>query len=99
MKQDEQEELKKKRFRKFKPKHHFTIYDYSEIEQEDLENKVAELINQDGYYNDIVPVDEDAVTQMIGTSDSRKIAAIAAVIIVSLILVILYVFYLLGILG
>lgn len=35
----------------------FTIYDYSAIEQEELEERVDQLINSDGFYNEVLPYD------------------------------------------
>ena len=34
------------------------LYDYSEIKQEKIEQEVDALINQDGYYNEVIPIDE-----------------------------------------
>lgn len=46
-----------KGIRRFMPK--IDIYDYSELEAEALEQKVDELINADGFYNEVVPIDAD----------------------------------------
>ena len=53
-----EEEERKAHFRKItKKKKGFTIWDYSELEYDDLEKETAEKINQDHFYDEIPPID------------------------------------------
>ena len=49
--------VKKKRFRRLAEKIDDTLFDYSEIRQEELEEEIQNLVNMDGYYDEVVPID------------------------------------------
>lgn len=55
---NEDSEIKKPKKISLKVRISRKLYDYSEIEQEELEEKIADLINRDGYYNEVIPIDE-----------------------------------------
>lgn len=62
----------------------FSIYDYSEIEHDQLEEDVAELINKDGYYDDIVPIDdeiEESPLKKLSLGKTVGIIALASLIV------------------
>lgn len=67
------------------------LYDYSELEQEELEENVADLINRDGYYNEVVPIDEGMeYDDKRNGVDKRVIAVLAALCVVSGIIVYMF---------
>ena len=67
------------------------LYDYSELEQEELEENVADLINRDGYYNEVVPIDEGMeYDDKRNGVDKRVIAVLAALFVVSGIIVYMF---------
>lgn len=41
----------------------FSIWDYSELEYDELEKEIALKINVDGYYDEIVPIDKNEETE------------------------------------
>lgn len=47
------------RFRRLKAKIDNRVFDYSEIEREKIEEEIQNLVNKDGYYDEIEPVDAD----------------------------------------
>lgn len=54
---------KNQKFRKITKfsKPNFSIFDYSDIEREQLESEIEKLINQDGFYDEVSPDDSDVV--------------------------------------
>ena len=51
---------KKPRLRRLRAKIDDRLFDYSEIEQEKIEQDVDALVNADGYYNEVEPIDIDS---------------------------------------
>lgn len=47
------------RFRRLKAKMDNRIFDYSEIETSKIEEEIQNIVNKDGYYDEILPVDAD----------------------------------------
>lgn len=47
------------RFRRLKARIDSRVFDYSEIEREKIEEEIQNLVNKDGYYDEIEPVDAD----------------------------------------
>ena len=79
-------EEEKPRIRKLsKPK--FSIFDYSEIEHDQLEENVAALINQDGYYDEMVPFDEGEEEKISKEGRGKKIALICLSIAVTALII------------
>lgn len=83
----EKSATKKPKIRKLQRKSKFTIYDYSQVEQGILEDQVNELINQDGYYNEILPLDID---------DDYETAQIQKKPLILLIIIVLILLFMLG---
>lgn len=46
-----------KGFKKLKRSINEKIFDYSEIKQAEIEEKINELVNADGYYSEVLPID------------------------------------------
>ena len=78
-----QEEPPQRFKRLSKPK--FSIYDYSEIEHDQMEENVAALINQDGYYDELIPIDEDVYTDAPVEGLKKKILLITLSVIATLV--------------
>lgn len=47
------------RLKRIRDRFQEAVFDFSEIEQERIEKEIDELVNADGYYNEIEPIDID----------------------------------------
>lgn len=56
---EEQGKKPKRRLNRLRAKISDTVFDYSEIEQEKIEQEIDNLVNSDGYYNEVEPRDID----------------------------------------
>ena len=83
---EEPPEEKKPRFRRLSK---FTIFDYSEIEHDQLEENVAALINKDGYYDEMIPYDEGQVVKQAREGLGKKLILIGAAVLVTIIAIII----------
>lgn len=73
-------EEKGHRLRRLKARISDTVFDYSELEQEKIEQEINSLVNADGYYDEVEPIDID-----VDYKEERhinKAAVIAAVILI-----------------
>jgi hypothetical protein len=68
------------RFRRLKAKIDNKVFDYSEIEREKIEEEIQNIVNKDGYYDEIEPVDADDEIE-----ETRRINP-AAVLVIGLII-------------
>ena len=79
-------EEEKPKIRKLtKPK--FSIFDYSEIEHDQLEENVAALINQDGYYDEMIPFDEGREENISKEGLGKKIVLITLAVIITALII------------
>lgn len=63
------------------------VFDYSEIEQEKIEQQINDLVNADGYYDEVEPIDIDV--------SYEKPSRITKPLIISIILFIAYIIFIL----
>ena len=90
--EDEEEQADQPKKKKKKPKKKKirlkvridnTLYDYSELEEDALEQEAEKLINSDGYYNEVMPRDA-----FLAYDDGKKrIAKPVAIVVTALIIV------------
>lgn len=72
------------RLKRIRSKVQNALFDYSEIEQEKIEQEVDELVNADGYYNEVEPIDID-----VDYKKERRLNAPAIIAIIGLIVYII----------
>ena len=75
------------RLKRLRAKISDAVFDYSEIEQEKIEKQIDDLVNADGYYDEVEPVDADV--------DYEKESRITKPLIIAVILFIAYIIFLL----
>jgi len=75
--------VKKKRFKRLAEKIDDTLFDYSEIRQEELEEEIQNLVNMDGYYDEVVPIDAGEEYAEKGEINGIVIALFAALFLVA----------------
>ena len=77
------------RFRRLKAKVDSRIFDYSEIETSKIEEEIQNIVNRDGYYDEILPVDADEEVE-----EASKLNPLALVVggLIVAIVVFLYVY-------
>lgn len=78
---------KKPRLKRLRSRISNAVFDYSEIEQEKIEQKIDQLVNADGYYNEVEPVDIDV--------DYRPERRINKPVIIAVLALIAYIFIIL----
>ena len=69
------------RLRRIRDRIQEAVFDFSEIEQERIEEEVNNLVNADGYYNEIDPIDIDTEYEKEKSMAKPAIIAVAVFII------------------
>lgn len=75
------------RLKRLRAKISDAVFDYSEIEQEKVEKQIDDLVNSDGYYNEVEPADIDV--------EYEKKSRITKPLIIAIVLFIAYVIFIL----
>lgn len=78
---DEEAPVYKPRLKRIRDRFQEAVFDFSEIEQERIEQEIEELVNADGYYNEIEPIDIDVEYEKEKRITTPAIIAIAVFII------------------
>lgn len=79
-KSEAKEAAGRQRLRRIRDRISDAVFDYSEIEQEKIEERIDELVNSDGYYNEVEPIDLDSDYQ--GERQVNKPLLIAIIIFI-----------------
>ena len=80
-------EVRRPRLRNIRDRISDAVFDYSEIEQEKIEEKIDALVNADGYYNEVDPIDIDEEYQEERHLNKPLIIAIIGLIIYIILIV------------
>lgn len=73
------------RFKRLKARVDNALFDYSEIKREQIAEEINKLVNKDGYYNEVEPVDADQ-----DFKESVKISPAIVAIIVGIVGIVIY---------
>ena len=77
----EEAEEKPRRLKRFRTKVATALFDYSEIEQQKIEEEINELVNSDGYYDEVEPADANEDYEEERTLNTTAIFLIVVLIV------------------
>ena len=75
------EAVSRPRLKRFRSKIDAAVFDYSEIEQQKIEEEINDLVNADGYYDEVKPVDADEEYEEKNPINKTVILLIGALIV------------------